>query len=328
MDFFAPEHQNTLSELTDKIFDVEYWQDKASQRFPDPAAALSWIDRHMRIHPETSEMAGSRISETPADVYTEMYQVEFLSTLLLSRATDGATQMWDAMTRHDQGGAAMVAWSIRHAVPYWIEGSIWDQVVSAAKDEITPPRPDPWPFPLLYLTSERILFRMGAKNGDEIKINALLLMQDPMKGTSGMDIDFAAVAVGEDQRDMPHFLAIPSSHDSVIPLATRHFLHFVQGAIFRPQKRMISQAMAQKRTRYRRPVQWIDLRRVESRSMKAALDRESASIDWRYRWAVMGHWREQACGQKHSERKPVWIEPYVKGPTDKPIKPKAYRVIR
>jgi len=37
------------------------------------------------------------------------------------------------------------------------------------------------------------------------------------------------------------------------------------------------------------------------------------------RWWVGGHWRQQACGPNHSERRPKWIAPYIKGPQDKPL---------
>lgn len=32
------------------------------------------------------------------------------------------------------------------------------------------------------------------------------------------------------------------------------------------------------------------------------------------RITVRGHWRMQAHGERHSERKPIWVEPYQKGP--------------
>lgn len=37
------------------------------------------------------------------------------------------------------------------------------------------------------------------------------------------------------------------------------------------------------------------------------------------RWWVGGHWRQQACGPNHSERRPKWIAPYIKGPQGKPL---------
>ena len=49
--------------------------------------------------------------------------------------------------------------------------------------------------------------------------------------------------------------------------------------------------------------------------------KESTQQDWAYRWYVSGHWRQQACGEGFTERKPVYIEKYIKGPDDKPIRP-------
>jgi len=34
---------------------------------------------------------------------------------------------------------------------------------------------------------------------------------------------------------------------------------------------------------------------------------------------VKGHWRQQACGPKLTERKTIWVSPYWKGPTDGPV---------
>jgi hypothetical protein len=33
-----------------------------------------------------------------------------------------------------------------------------------------------------------------------------------------------------------------------------------------------------------------------------------------------GFWRQQACGPNWSQHRPVWIEPFIKGPADKPLK--------
>jgi hypothetical protein len=47
----------------------------------------------------------------------------------------------------------------------------------------------------------------------------------------------------------------------------------------------------------------------------------SAPVDWSTRWFVSGHWRQQACGPKHTERRPCWVGPFIKGPADRPLKP-------
>lgn len=48
-------------------------------------------------------------------------------------------------------------------------------------------------------------------------------------------------------------------------------------------------------------------------------------VDHDHRWMVAGpngdgFWRQQAYGPRHSLRRPVWIDPYVAGPADKPLK--------
>ena len=51
-------------------------------------------------------------------------------------------------------------------------------------------------------------------------------------------------------------------------------------------------------------------------------DRDGSSGDRQYRnrWWVGGHWRQQACGPNHADRRPKWIAPYVKGPEGAPLK--------
>lgn len=38
------------------------------------------------------------------------------------------------------------------------------------------------------------------------------------------------------------------------------------------------------------------------------------------RFMVRGHWRNQACGAKLGQRRPVYVAPYLKGPEDAPLK--------
>lgn len=43
------------------------------------------------------------------------------------------------------------------------------------------------------------------------------------------------------------------------------------------------------------------------------------SVEWACKWLVRGHWRQQFYPST-SEHRPLWIEPYVKGPDDKPLR--------
>lgn len=48
--------------------------------------------------------------------------------------------------------------------------------------------------------------------------------------------------------------------------------------------------------------------------------------DWQFRWAVRGHWRAQFYPSDKTHR-PVWVQPYIKGPDDKPLKARAAGVL-
>lgn len=74
-------------------------------------------------------------------------------------------------------------------------------------------------------------------------------------------------------------------------------------------------------------VQVITLRRLEADRAKAG---DSASArEWKWQWAVRGHWRHQYYRSDDCHRW-IFIEAYVKGPTDKPFKSglKVFGVVR
>jgi len=43
------------------------------------------------------------------------------------------------------------------------------------------------------------------------------------------------------------------------------------------------------------------------------------TVAWSHRWMVRGHWRLQPYGAERKLRRLKWIDPYVKGPEDKPL---------
>jgi hypothetical protein len=51
-------------------------------------------------------------------------------------------------------------------------------------------------------------------------------------------------------------------------------------------------------------------------------DDTGSVVDWSHRWLVGGHWRNQWLPSRSCHR-PMWIDPYVKGPDDKPLVLKA-----
>lgn len=64
----------------------------------------------------------------------------------------------------------------------------------------------------------------------------------------------------------------------------------------------------------------IDLRRIDQPPIETPLPGVSRPPrNYRRRWWVDGHWRQQACGPGHAQRKPIWIAPYIKGPEGKPL---------
>jgi hypothetical protein len=70
-------------------------------------------------------------------------------------------------------------------------------------------------------------------------------------------------------------------------------------------------------------VKVIQLRRSESRPASHGGD-DGEAREWSCRWIVSGHWRNQPY--KDGSRKLIYIMPFVKGPSDKPLKTAAHTV--
>lgn len=60
---------------------------------------------------------------------------------------------------------------------------------------------------------------------------------------------------------------------------------------------------------------------ITLRRMQQAKERQgpSADVNWHWQWAVRGHWRNQFYATK-GIHKPKFVESYIKGPEDKPLK--------
>ena len=49
------------------------------------------------------------------------------------------------------------------------------------------------------------------------------------------------------------------------------------------------------------------------------VQRPTGEREWTHRWWVRDHWAWRACGPGRTERRRVWIAPYIKGPESKPL---------
>lgn len=65
------------------------------------------------------------------------------------------------------------------------------------------------------------------------------------------------------------------------------------------------------------PVRLIDLRPM--RHVTTDEPATPSGREYRHRWIVRGHWRQQAVGPKHGQRRLTWIPSYTKGPDEAPL---------
>jgi hypothetical protein len=69
----------------------------------------------------------------------------------------------------------------------------------------------------------------------------------------------------------------------------------------------------------------IALRRKYYAQQAPHADDADAIVEWRCRWFVSGHWRNQYYPSA-GEHRLCWVMPYLKGPEDRPIKPPSSRL--
>lgn len=102
-------------------------------------------------------------------------------------------------------------------------------------------------------------------------------------------------------------------------------LHTTDGALPRQRRKDYHRTVAHESL-----VKIVELRRAEH-VHEITDNPEADSVQWTCRWEVDGHWRNQACGPNFSDRRVVWINPFVKGPAGLPMrvpKHKVYMVTR
>lgn len=85
----------------------------------------------------------------------------------------------------------------------------------------------------------------------------------------------------------------------------------------RVQSDRASQKIAGRAGLVDRPIEIVTLRATGSKHSEGD---NAVAVAWSCRWWVMGHWRQQRCGERGADRRPTWIAPYVKGPETKPMR--------
>jgi hypothetical protein len=104
------------------------------------------------------------------------------------------------------------------------------------------------------------------------------------------------------------------------------FWTLIQQRIGLPQKVQMSRAARRRAEREMAfppefgEIRVIALRRVNRHSFDDR-DSDSEEVDWSHRWIVGGHWRNQWY-PSISDHRQIWINPYIKGPDDKPFVPR------
>lgn len=108
---------------------------------------------------------------------------------------------------------------------------------------------------------------------------------------------------------------------------TMHEIRWIYSAFYLMAQRLAMSVQHQtdrntrRRNEFARTPVTPQIRVITLRRMEEAREKEgkSGSIDWQWQWAVRGHWRNQYYPSENTH-KPVFVESYTKGPTDKPFR--------
>jgi hypothetical protein len=78
-------------------------------------------------------------------------------------------------------------------------------------------------------------------------------------------------------------------------------------------------------SKVRPEVRVIELRRTKQ-AHRSEPGGDALPVNWSCQWVVDGHWRHQPCGPGRTDRRLIYITPYVKGPEGLPMKTRARKV--
>jgi hypothetical protein len=94
-----------------------------------------------------------------------------------------------------------------------------------------------------------------------------------------------------------------------------------------PAPRHTRKRMEREQSQLQPLVKVVTLRRLEQDRKRDALQRllTPNTVDWQWKWAVRGHWRNQWFPSLEDHRQ-IFIEAYVKGPEDKPFKMPGHQI--
>ena len=99
------------------------------------------------------------------------------------------------------------------------------------------------------------------------------------------------------------------------------FFEFIRSPIFETVIPSIPRPLRRRWTHRVEP----SVRVIQLRERKTSGVHEGKEIEWQHRWVVSRHWRQQWYPSLN-QHLPKLIAPYLKGPSDKPLKPPRARV--
>lgn len=229
---------------------------------------------------------------------------------------------------------------LQHAEPFAVAAHLSDVLVEASSGipdfrffMNTTPCPDGWvyfekPLPLVPVSGVQAIAWTATVSPTGIPALQLFFFSERINHHYSCVLPFWATTVheGTPWREM----AEGRNATQLLGFAIA-FFEWIRQSVLVTSTRAISNRGVNKRIaaelKYEPVVRVVELRRREYPQHDEA---HHASIEWSCQWLVRGHWRSQYFPAS-GEHRPLWINPHIKGPDDKPLRTSrtiAYEVVR
>lgn len=311
-------------------------------------------DLWSRLEPSQAEASQVLLSAesqhsitSPAVVRAFMLAVQWRLCLAVLNEGVWTDTMFVPNDENHWNTALFMLLSMEDGVPY-----LWEESIREMAEKYAPELPRhqvkdvDWPHECMFwVFSKPLLFvklniTAGHESGksleeeelERIRVLALLIVkQDGDRSAFAISIDNETGQAGIS----PSFIQLPDDRypedvpeqDYLAYSQITKLIGFLQSKILEPRQVYASRGVRRRHPlTLGAPVTVVTLRRKEQ-ELRDMTNQNEEAPDWQFRWMVSGHWRNQWYSSEERHRL-KWIDPYLKGPEDKPIKATIYHVKR
>jgi hypothetical protein len=259
---------------------------------------------------------------------------QYAAFLLSSVATDGGASLWAGERRDDSAGARALGVGTAY-VALSASVYLWSVDIEELADAAPLPKHvvsrDVMPHPLMFWS------RDVARTSPTGENNWLLLLHTPVGIRVFGDLSVSSTDIKIVVGDIPYGRVYPDDFKGIESEGAGRILSrlaFLISPYVSPEDGRLPRSWRRELARNGATatladplIRVVKLRRDASENVVREREDGGRSVDWKHQWWVSGHYRAQWYPSEEAH-KVIWIAPYLKGPTDKPVSKKVYTVVR